>query len=413
VLQRFAHSHYARNVACSADGKWFVVSFGDKGEVRLYEAATGKPQPELQAPEGRNVVAVQFSRDSKQLLTQCGDGTVVLWDITQSPARIKAQRQVHPSGTWFGLLLPDGRTVANGGVDRTIRLWDSSRDAGRLVAEQTTKKSDESGRGVPDTRGWHEHYRAFKGRPQDTEGFVLIGPDADQCVKFEPAGLRFTLPQGHPGKRLATGLAWSLPIKGDFEITLGFEILQEPGPREAGQGTGVFLGVDLNTPKSNRATLTRGARAKSGKQFISWYALTNDDSDKPHADVLRTLPADATTGRLRILRVGSILSFFGADGPSGELKPIFRDAFHMADVEQIRLGGYTGGPEASLDARVTDLRIRTKARLEVSAVQEQGHGRKNWLAVGGILVPATGVSFLGLWWFARRIHRGQPSLAAR
>jgi serine/threonine protein kinase len=313
-----------------------------------------------------------------------------------------------PQGNHTG----DGR-ISDDARKLGVQVWGIKLLSELPNAARTAAKSGEASKSLPDTTGWHEHYRTFKGRHNDTQGLSLIGPDAEQCVKFEPEGLRITLPAGHPGKRLATGVAWPLPIAGDFEITLGFEILFEPAVKDAGQGTGVFLGVDLNTPKSNRATLTRGARAESGKQFIAWFALTRDDGDKPHADVLRLLPTESRTGRLRIVRMGSILAFFGSEGANGEFKPIYRDAFHMGDVEQIRIGGYTGGPEASLDARLIDLRIRTKARLEVSAAEVQGPLRRSLLAAGGIVVPATGLSMLGLWWFARRSRASHPVLASR
>ena len=279
--------------------------------------------------------------------------------------------------------------------------------------EKVANKADDPGKAEPDTKDWHEVYRSFKGRPDDVQRFEMIGPDADQCVKFEPAGMRITLPLGHPGKRFATGVAWSIPIKGDFEIELAFEILQEPGLKEAGQGTGVFLGIDLSTPSPNRATLTRGARGESGKQFISWFALTKDDGGKPYADVLRSLASQSSTGRLRLVRVGSVLSFLAAEGENGEFKRVYRDTFRPDDVEQIRIGGYTGGPESALDARVTGVRIRTKAKLDVPGVLEKGPGKMGWLPVGGVLGLAIGSSLLGLWWFAR--HRGQSreALSAR
>jgi hypothetical protein len=358
------------------------------------------------------VVAVQFSPDGKRLLTQCGDGFTILWDVTQTPARAAAARQVQPAQTWFGLLLPDSRTVATGGADGTIRLWDSTRAVTRTKTVSVARKSEEAGRVEPETSGWQEVYRSFKDRADDSQGFELIGPEANQCVKFEQAGLRVTLPLGYPGKRFATGIAWATPIKGDFEITVGYEILQEPEAKVAGEGTGVFIGVDLNTPKPNRATLTRGVRPGSGKQFISWYALTRDDADKAHADNLRSLPANSRIGRLRLVRMGSMLSFLAAEGDKGEFRRIYRDSFRPDDVEQFRIGGYTGGPEAALDARVIDVRIRTKSMLDASVIPGHVRGKVSWLPAVGILAMATGSSFLGLWWIARRNRLVRKELAA-
>src|SRR5205085_710524 len=104
------------------------------------------------------------------------------------------------------------------------------------------------------------YYHAFLGSPQADPHFELTGPDAEDCVRLEPAGLRLALPTGHPGKRVGTGMVTTFPVRGDFEVTVGFEILKEPEPANTGLGTGVFLGVDLDTAEYTRATLTRGVR---------------------------------------------------------------------------------------------------------------------------------------------------------
>jgi len=50
----------------------------------------------------------------------------------------------------------------------------------------------------------------------------------------------------------------NFPIHGDFEITVGFEILQEPEPARAGKPQTRFtMGVGLDRPGVNSATLSR------------------------------------------------------------------------------------------------------------------------------------------------------------
>jgi hypothetical protein len=110
--------------------------------------------------------------------------------------------------------------------------------------------------------------------------------------------------------------------------------------------------------------------------------------------------------------VGSILSFLAAEGENGEFKRIYRDTFRGEDVEQIRIGGYTGGPEAALDVRVIDVRIRTKAKLELQGAGVAPPGNVGWLTAGGIIGLAAGFSLLGLWWCARQRRLGDRALAA-
>src|SRR3954447_15916767 len=78
-----------------------------------------------------------------------------------------------------------------------------------------------------------QHYQEpFKGPPQKAGDFRLIGADAGQCVKFEPEGLRISL---RPGKNHEpTGVATAFGVTGDFEITVHYEVLEEPAPEDAG-----------------------------------------------------------------------------------------------------------------------------------------------------------------------------------
>ena len=91
-----------------------------------------------------------------------------------------------------------------------------------------------------------DFFRPLKGAAEDSKEFVLTGPEAAKCVKFEPEGLRVTLPTGHVGERPNTGVALDLGFKGDFEVTLGYEVLHEPEPEETGKdGTRLTLGLTL------------------------------------------------------------------------------------------------------------------------------------------------------------------------
>src|SRR5207249_4040481 len=74
-----------------------------------------------------------------------------------------------------------------------------------------------------------EYYEALKEpREKPPAGLEIYGPFADRCLDFEAAGLRVSLPAGYLGQRPGTGLVTDFGLKGDFEITLGFEILGEP-----------------------------------------------------------------------------------------------------------------------------------------------------------------------------------------
>src|SRR5262249_21774218 len=67
----------------------------------------------------------------------------------------------------------------------------------------------------------------LRGDDKGPVDFQLYGPAAEECVRFEPTGARITLPGNYGEVRPFTGLLRTVNVKGDFEITVDFEILQE------------------------------------------------------------------------------------------------------------------------------------------------------------------------------------------
>src|SRR5262249_5868345 len=110
-------------------------------------------------------------------------------------------------------------------------------------------------------------------------GLVIFGPEPSRCVKFEPGRLHITLPPTYPRDRQGTGVVTDFGVRGDFEITVSFEILQEPGPAGGGNPTDVRLVVvpaDPVTPgmwhrsSQNRAVLSRQSpRWNTPGQFLA------------------------------------------------------------------------------------------------------------------------------------------------
>src|SRR5437763_376913 len=94
-----------------------------------------------------------------------------------------------------------------------------------LLAALVTQAHAQGPPGTIGADGLTEYQSSLKGPLTDGGAFRLLGPDAKTCVQFEPAGLRLTLPDNHSKERPFTGLASNFGIKGDFELTVAFEVL--------------------------------------------------------------------------------------------------------------------------------------------------------------------------------------------
>jgi WD40 repeat protein len=99
-----------------------AVSSGNQGRLRLYDWEAGRQLYDFQVPDAKLVLGIAFAPDGKALLTHGGDGTALLWDLTASPAQVVQTLRSGAKKSWFVLFFPDGRTVATGCDDGTIRL---------------------------------------------------------------------------------------------------------------------------------------------------------------------------------------------------------------------------------------------------------------------------------------------------
>ena len=127
------HQHRVYSVAFSPDGKT-LASGSDDNTVRLWRVDTGETERILTGHAGEfegidngpssieGVKSVAFSPDGKTLASGGGDNVIHLWDMGTGKRKMTLTGHTH----WvFSLAFsPDGKTLASGSVDSDIRLWD-------------------------------------------------------------------------------------------------------------------------------------------------------------------------------------------------------------------------------------------------------------------------------------------------
>ncbi len=254
-----------------------------------------------------------------------------------------------------------------------------------------------------------KYYHSFKGGVARPPALRFSGQGAADYVKFEPEGLRITLPAGaSPAQNRSLGLVAGFMVHGDCEITTSFELLVEPTPDEAGSQTRFTLRAALSGPTPNLVTLSRRV-AKDGATFFLWSSLVDKATgvEEKKNFALRTA---AKTGRLRLVRTGPNIASYVAEGGEGEAFRLVKQLpFGVDDLKEIGIVGATGSPQATLDVRVFDFLVRAEAlpgldgaiAVADSSVPAPAPTMKGW---GGVLLIGLVVTLslaLGLWLLVR------------
>jgi RNA polymerase sigma factor (sigma-70 family) len=200
-IRMFSHGVQIVRAAFSPDGKFLVTGGG--GKVIVWEAATGKehrtliyPKPERKVEVVYAPSALALSSDGKTLATGGTDKLIRLWDLATG-------KETHPleGHDWWVVDLafsPDGKTLYSGSWDATVRRWDVKAGkelpgpegythSARIACSADGRRMAISGGGAREVQVWDEAGKRV--------GTVPLPESPLNCLTLTPDGQR--LATGH------------------------------------------------------------------------------------------------------------------------------------------------------------------------------------------------------------------------
>jgi RNA polymerase sigma factor (sigma-70 family) len=444
----------------SPDGQTIATGAVDR-TIRLWNADTGAAIKVLRG-HGDRVECLTFSRDGKTLVSGGLDGTVRFWDVEQGreTARLggppgaddPAASGVVPAAAPWGFsrsvravrFTPDGSTLLVGGGPRTLRLFDTTThketavlwespppQAPPVAAAPPPGQAADAPGGKPNDGGlapgepkanqqpvlppreWPEHVDIQFSKGLDAHpDLCWFGPVAAGVARVEPEGLRFTLPARRDDVG-EVGVAALKALRGDFEITLAYELLAVPVPGPP-WGAGAVLEADFDTPDSPTVRLTRTQKAGVATFGSTYYALGNDGKRTGYPLQYPRANEKVRTGRLRLVRTGTSLAFQVDEGGAG-FRTIATREVGGTDVASVRALVTTGAKPLPIDLRYTNLELRWAPETRIAPPPEAPHPRTRgwlWAAAGAVVLIGLSVAAGLLFARRRRADSEQPREAS-
>jgi WD40 repeat protein/predicted dehydrogenase len=135
-LNLVEHEKAATSVAFSRDGK-YLASTGEDEKVNLYDVATGKGLGYYNG-HGRPTNDVLFTGEGEIVISAAGGRAKGKYDVKvweRAGGDERATLSGHKGQVACVALSPDGKTLASGGYDKAVLVWDISKVLAKPAAE--------------------------------------------------------------------------------------------------------------------------------------------------------------------------------------------------------------------------------------------------------------------------------------
>jgi len=208
----------------------------------------------------------------------------------------------------------------------------------------------------------------------------------------EPGGLRIAFAADKPDTPLK-GLEWQKALEGDFEVTMGYEVLNAEKP-PSGKASELFIWLffwDEGTGLKETITLSRSVRPGRGGQFSIYHGKGRDHDFKVQMKTFVVQPAQARVGKLRLKRTGATVSYFVAQAGDKEFTMLAEEPVTTDDVRVVQVAAANGGTLHPYEVRILDLEIKGRKAVPVPK------SSTGWIWIAVLLGVGLGVAAF-LWW---------------
>ena len=200
--EKYRFGSNVTNASFSPDLRTLAVTHNWRRRVSLWNVTTGDHIATL--PEVTSFRSTSFSPNGETLASGGDDGKIYLWDVAEQTVTKVLLGHGDPDfvGTSNDDVLsvsfsPDGKTLASGGMDRTVRLWDV--DSGGQISILTEHigqvnrvsfgRDDRTLASISYENGSVHKWDLDTGRPKFTiSGHFPAGTNIEQQVIFSPDG---------------------------------------------------------------------------------------------------------------------------------------------------------------------------------------------------------------------------------